>query len=155
MEIRIEAASDLHLEECADILQYSRLGEEYFPDREDAVSLLTEGIEKEEIYVALDEDGTCLGFIYYILKGAFDAFPYLKLIAVRKDRRSMGVGSNLLQFFEDAVFPESSRVFLVVADFNGDAQRLYERLGYRQIGEIPGLYRDWITEHLMVKEREA
>jgi len=44
-------------------------------------------------------------------------------------------------------------VFLVVADFNPEAKRLYEHLGYRQVGEIPGLYKAGVTEYLMMKER--
>jgi ribosomal protein S18 acetylase RimI-like enzyme len=49
------------------------------------------------------------------------------------------------------VFTDSSKVFLVVADFNPEAKRLYERMGYRQVGAIPGLYRDGVTEYLMMK----
>ena len=41
--------------------------------------------------------------------------------------------------------------FLVVADYNPDAKRFYERNGYQQVGEIPNLYRQGITEYLMVK----
>jgi ribosomal protein S18 acetylase RimI-like enzyme len=44
---------------------------------------------------------------------------------------------------------------MVVADFNPDARRLYERPGWRQVGEIPGLYREGVTEYLMMKERPA
>jgi ribosomal protein S18 acetylase RimI-like enzyme len=143
-----------HLEECKAALLNSRLGKEYFQDEDDAVSLLTEGITKGEIFVAQDDEGKCLGFIYYILKGAFNAFPYLEIIAVRQEFRGLGIGKKLLQYFEEAVFPEFPRVFLVVGDFNSKAQRLYESVGYRQVGEIPGLYREWITEHLMMKNRE-
>lgn len=154
MEIQIIQATQSHQVDCKEIMLNSRFGREYFPEEENAHSLLAEGISKGEIFVALDEAGACLGFIFFILKGAFNAYPYLEIIAVREDLRGKGVGSRLLQFFEDAVFPDTRRVFLVVADFNTDAKQLYERIGYRQVGEIPGLYRDWITEHLMMKDRE-
>ena len=39
-----------------------------------------------------------------------------------------------------------------VADFNPEAKRFYEKNGYRQVGEIPGLYREGITEYIMMKE---
>jgi len=40
-----------------------------------------------------------------------------------------------------------------VADFNPEAKRFYEKNGYRQVGEIPGLYREGITEYIMMKEK--
>jgi ribosomal protein S18 acetylase RimI-like enzyme len=45
-------------------------------------------------------------------------------------------------------------LFLVVADFNPDAKILYEKIGYIQVGTIPSLYREGITEHLMMKSRQ-
>jgi ribosomal protein S18 acetylase RimI-like enzyme len=46
-------------------------------------------------------------------------------------------------------------VFLVVADFNPEAKRLYERVGYIEVGAIPNLYREGMTEYLMMKSREG
>ena len=40
-----------------------------------------------------------------------------------------------------------------VADFNPEAKRFYEKNDYRQVGEIPGLYREGITEYIMMKEK--
>jgi ribosomal protein S18 acetylase RimI-like enzyme len=37
-------------------------------------------------------------------------------------------------------------------NFNPDEKRFYEKNGCRQVGEIPNLYRDGITEYLMLKE---
>jgi ribosomal protein S18 acetylase RimI-like enzyme len=48
---------------------------------------------------------------------------------------------------------DASSNFLVVADFNPDAKRLYERLGYQQVGVLPGLYKEGVTEYLMMKEK--
>jgi ribosomal protein S18 acetylase RimI-like enzyme len=75
----------------------------------------------------------------------------LHIIAVKEAYRGMGIGEKLLRFFEETVFTDHSKVFLVVADFNPEARRLYERLGYQQVGAIPGLYKDGVTEHLMMK----
>ena len=47
-----------------------------------------------------------------------------------------------------------SLLFLAVADFNPDAKRLYESIGYSTIGDIPNLYRSGITESLMMKSKE-
>ena len=63
----------------------------------------------------------------------------------------MGIGKALLEAFESMAFEISNKVFLVVADFNPSAKRFYGAHGYRQVGEIPGLYRPGITEYLMLK----
>lgn len=153
MKISIAKAEIAHLGDCKAALLNSKLGEVYFPEEESAISTLTQGIAQEEFYVALDDRGEFLGFIWFTLNGAFHGFPYLHIIAVKQEFRGRGVGKTLLAFFEDAVFPKDSKAFLVVADFNPDAKRLYERLGYRQVGEIPGLYKDGVTEYLMMKVR--
>jgi ribosomal protein S18 acetylase RimI-like enzyme len=89
------------------------------------------------------------------LEGAFHVFPYLHIIAVKENFRGMGIGKKLLAFFEETVFSDNSKVFLVVADFNPGAKRLYEHLGYQQVGVIPGLYKEGVSEYLMMKERKT
>lgn len=155
MKITIIKAHEGHLEDCKVALLNSKLGQEYFVEEEKALSVLAEGIAKEEIFVAVDEGGECLGFIWFVLQSAFHSFPYLHIIAVKEAFRGKGIGKKLLSFFEESVFPNSSKVFLVVADFNPDAKRLYESLGYQQVGAIPGLYKEGVTEYLMMKERKA
>jgi len=152
--ITIIKAQRQHLEDCQLALLESQLGQVYFPVAENAVATLTKGIAAEEIFVAVDEDGTCLGFIWFVLKGAFHSFPYLHIIAVKAAYRGVGIGTELLRFFEETVFADASKAFLVVADFNPDARRLYERLGYRQVGAVPGLYREGVTESLMMKTND-
>lgn len=153
MQITITKAHKKHLEACKNALHNSRLGQEYFPVEQDALDAINEGITKEEMYVALDENGECLGFIWFILSGAFHSFPYLHIIAVREEFRGLGIGKKLLSFFEEMVFPNSSKVFLVVADFNPDAKRLYENLGYQQVSVLPDLYKPGVTEYLMMKKK--
>jgi ribosomal protein S18 acetylase RimI-like enzyme len=153
LKIIITQARRQHLEDCQAALLRSKLGQEYFASAEKARAALADGLAKEEIFVAVDEAGACLGFIWFIVGGAFHSFPYLHIIAVKEAFRGMGIGKQLLAFFEEAVFADHAKVFLVVADFNPEAKRLYERLGYAQVGVIPGLYKAGVTEYLMMKER--
>ncbi len=153
MQIVITKANKKHLEDCKSALLNSKLGQEYFPTEQKAIAAITEGITKEEMFVALNEMEECTGFIWFILSGAFHSFPYLHIIAVREEFRGLGIGKKLLSFFEEMVFPNSSKVFLVVADFNPGAKRLYENLGYQQVGVLPNLYKEGITEYLMMKEK--
>ena len=153
MDIAISRADESHLRDCVAALAHSELGRVYFDSEEKALASLAEGVAREEVFVAMDGSGECLGFIWFILGGAFHSFPYLHVIAVKEGHRGEGVGKKLLQFFEKGVFENSAKAFLVVADFNPDARRLYERLGWREVGAIPDLYREGFTECLMMKER--
>lgn len=60
----------------------------------------------------------------------------------------------MIDFLEKVICVDANKIFLVVADFNPEAKRFYEKVGYRQVGEMPGLYREGITEYLMMKENK-
>lgn len=91
------------------------------------------------------------GFIWVILNGIFHSFPYIHIVAVKSENRGHGIGEVLLRFVENEYFTKYSKLFLVVTDFNLNAKRLYQRIGYSEIGEIPNLYRKGISECLMMK----
>jgi len=140
-----------HINNCVMALQNSELGEVYFSEENKAINAIEEGITKEEILVAIDSDGLCTGFIWYVPFGAFHSFPYLHIIAVKEEYRGLGIGKKLLSYFEE-VISQSSKVFLVVSDFNPRAKLLYERIGYKEVGVIPNLYKDGVVEYLMMKD---
>ena len=59
-----------------------------------------------------------------------------KMLVVRSARRR-GVGEALMRAAEAAA-REAGRTLLVLDTANGDAERLYARLGWVRVGEIPG-----------------
>jgi len=61
---------------------------------------------------------------------------------------------ELMAFVETIAFASADKIFLVVADFNPKARHFYERLGYQQTGELPSLYRNGVTEYLMIKRKD-
>jgi ribosomal protein S18 acetylase RimI-like enzyme len=154
MKMTIIKGSIEYINDCEDALVNSELGKRYFSQKGSARKALQEGFAKGEIYIALDGSEGCKGFIWFVLDGIFHSFPYLHIIAVKQESRNQGIGKKLLKFFEDSCFKDYSKLFLVVADFNPDAKILYEKIGYIQVGTIPSLYREGITEHLMMKSRE-
>ena len=111
-------------------------------------------METEEIYVAMSK-GCCLGFFWFVYRGAFHSYPYLHIIAVDEASRGSGVGTKLLDYYEQLVLSEYSKTFLLVADFNPRAKKLYESRGWIQVGAIQGLYKPGVTEYLMVKYRQG
>ena len=58
-------------------------------------------------------------------------------------------------FSENIAREMADKFFLVVADYNPDAKRFYERNGYQQVGKIPDLYRSGVTEYLMAKDLKS
>ena len=152
MDICFKKGTLEYLNDCEEALINSELGRRYFTNEGSGKKAILEGLELGTLYTALVND-ICVGFLFYLPKGAFHSFPLLHLIAVKEEYRSKGIGKKLLDFLEETVFVNNSKIFFVVADFNPDAKRFYEKNGYRQVGEIPNLYRKGITEYLMMKEK--
>lgn len=151
MEIKLCQGTKCHVQDCKEALMRSDLGKVYFSNEDKAIRAIDEFVQTGKLLVALNEEDTVLGFIGYIQNGAFHSFPYLHIIAIREEYRGKGVGGKMMKCFEDMMFNQSSKVFLVVADFNPKAKLFYEKLGYQEVGSIPDLYKEGVTEFLMMK----
>jgi [ribosomal protein S18]-alanine N-acetyltransferase len=86
-----------------------------------------------EVYVARD-GREIVGFVILCMTGAF--IGYVQTICIHPDRRGQGHGSRLVEFAEQRILRESPNIFMCVSSFNHEARRLYERLGYRVVGEL-------------------
>ena len=91
------------------------------------------------------------GFLILNLRGAF--VGYLQTVFVAPQARDSGVGSALIQFAEARIFGAHPNVFLCVSAFNTGARRLYERLGYAQVGELTDYLTAGQSEMLLRKTR--
>ena len=89
------------------------------------------------------------GFILLHPRGLAGS-PYVAAIAVAGEFRGQSIGSALLDY-AGSVFPDSRHLFLCVSSFNLRARRLYERLGFRQVGELPEYVVQGASEILMHK----
>ena len=155
MNIHIKAADMKYIDSCVEILQKSDLGKAYFNDYRKAVDMLTYAVGQKNVYVALNENRKCMGFIYYMTNGVFGSYPYLHIIAVKEEYRSCGIGKQLIKYFEDNASDSSStKYFLTVDDFNPRAKKLYKNLGYKCVGELPDFYKKGINCYLMMKRRK-
>ena len=88
---------------------------------------------RREVYLARDETGLA-GFVILCMTGAL--VGYIQTICIDPSRRGQGLGSRLVEFAERRILKVSPNVFMCVSSFNVDAKRLYERLGYKVIGEL-------------------
>ena len=152
MKIDIRHADQRHIADCINILQNSEIGTIYFANYEKAFDLLSTALMQQKLFVALSPDDACLGFMYYMSNGVFGSYPYLHLLAVKKEYRGLGIGKQLIAYFEknSSHYP-STKCFLTVDDFNVRAKKLYEDLGYQCVGTLPDFYKAGITSYIMMK----
>ena len=106
-------------------------------------------VDPDTIVLVAREDGEPLGFARFHPRGVAGS-PYLASIAVVARARSGGVGAALLDAGEKH-FAGARWMFLCVSSFNARARALYERRGYRLVGDLPDYVIDGASEILMVK----
>jgi len=112
-----------------------------------ASAQFNDGIEHGDLLLVA-EPNVC-GFAWCLPRGGFGRSAYLRLIGVRADCAGQGVGAALLSEVENQA--QTSDLLLLVSDFNEGAQRFYRRMGYEQIGAIPGYVVPDVTELIFRK----
>lgn len=132
------------------MIKTSPLGDVYFVDK-NLHKIVIDGILNKEVHVLLD-GGIIHGFMWSNKAGAFGKYPYLHMLIIDQNQRSKGFGSSLLTYFENVLYKDYNKVFLMVGDFNTRAKGLYERLGYREVAFFPRFYCDHVNEYLLMKE---
>jgi ribosomal-protein-alanine N-acetyltransferase len=106
--------------------------------------------ETRERYVACEGDRLA-GLLILNLKGGF--VGYIQTVCAAPEYRGKGVGTTLVEFAEELIFRDHRNVFICVSDFNSGARRLYERLGYRLVGELTDYIVSGHSELLLRKTR--
>ncbi len=102
---------------------------------------LEHGLQKSDILLVSDIDqteGQACGLVWCILDGAFGRSAYLRMLGVRANYTGLSIGASLLEQVERISAQHTNEMFLLVSDFNTDAQRFYQRHGYAQAGSVPG-----------------
>lgn len=152
MAFRLEKCGSLPPENCEDIFRHSAIYERYYSGGT-LPAVLARAASAGELYLALDEEDRPVGAMWVSLRGFCGLYPYLKLIGVHERCRGQGLGAFLLgELDRMALESGARRVTLMVSDFNEGGQRLYERMGYWKLGELPNAAREGITEFVMVKD---
>ena len=115
---------------------------------EKAHAQFKQALEQGEWLVVADlgQDDRACGFAWCLAEGAFGRSTYLRLIGVCPDCAGKGIGAALLARAEQFALTVGNDLFLLVSDFNTDAQRFYQHQSYEQIGTVPGYVLPDVTE---------
>ncbi len=118
-------------ERCAQVMSTSEPWITLRRSYNDSFKMLTD--PSREIYLAVVQ-GQIAGFMILNMKGAF--VGYIQTVCIFPEWRNTGIGTTLIAFAQERIFQDVPNVFMCVSSFNQNAQRLYERLGYRVVGEL-------------------
>jgi ribosomal protein S18 acetylase RimI-like enzyme len=150
MQIRLMTADDIDF--IAMWMPRVPLWQRYGVTTDSARGRLGTALEQGDLLLAADLPGqAAAGFAWVVPDGAFRRSPYLRLLGVHPDHSGAGVGSALLNHAEAECRIQHRELFLLVSDFNTDAQRFYQRHGYEQVGAIPGYVLPDVAELLFWK----
>jgi len=149
-QIAIATATDQEREWCAQLMASS-----------EPWTTLGRGLEQCRAACRRDQyllfvvrlDGRPCGFVLMHPRGMAGS-PYIASIAVAPEARGRGVGSALLEFAERQ-FEGGRHLFLCVSSFNTRARALYERHGYRAVGELKDYFIAGASEIIMQKRLET
>ena len=145
-EIEIGEATTGEREWCARLMAAS---EPWITLRRGYDALLNAALDPDYVILVARRGGAPCGFIRIHPRGVAGS-PYVASVAVAETERGRGVGTALLDATE-ARYPKARYVFLCVSSFNTRARELYERYGYRLVGELPDYVVDGYSELLMGK----
>ena len=152
MEISIRAMIPSDIPILAGWMTETPLWQRYGLTVERATANFEAALTAGDWLLTADGDQVAQGFAWAMAKGAFGRSPYLRLIGVHPNAVGSGIGAGLLDAIEQKAMGMSNDLFLLVSDFNLDAQRFYQRQGYQQIGSIPGYVLPDVSE-LMFRKR--
>jgi ribosomal protein S18 acetylase RimI-like enzyme len=117
-------------------------------------SSLERALSRADLLLVADVDhdnGQACGLAWCLPEGAFGRSTYLRILGVQASHTGLGIGAALLSRAEQIAAETTNAMFLLVSDFNVEAQRFYQRQGYSQIGAIPGYVLPDVTELLYWK----
>ncbi|MBN1293359.1 MAG: GNAT family N-acetyltransferase [Candidatus Latescibacteria bacterium] len=151
-EIRKAHKSDI--QRCAEIMAVTPIWEKYERTMDDALTFIKNELNAGNFIWVYEEENTVKGFIGCVEHGMMGEFPYVRMVMVDGSHQGKGIGTKLLNYLEDLMFRNKHLIFMMVTDFNTDALRLYRRLGYEKVGEIPDYKKEGVNEYLLMKRKK-
>lgn len=99
-------------------------------------------VEAGTCFVAFNED-KILGYVSYEPRRLLGQ-PLLTFVCVRKEFRRQGIALTMVKFIQDRV--NSTMLLSSTEDWCVGTQAIFERLGWKKIGEISGVNKDGSAE---------
>ncbi|NOY79339.1 MAG: GNAT family N-acetyltransferase [Calditrichaeota bacterium] len=149
----IAPLSSFDIAAAAEIVAKNKLWQRYGTDYDQAYSILLKALQEERTIYSARIYEQVAGFVWFDRQGTFYHSGYIRWIAVHPDFQGKGVGKILMQFAEDKIFQKGPNVFLLVSDFNTEAQGFYQKRGYKKVGELEDFYKRGITEYIYRKSQ--
>jgi len=149
MALIVNPATTEDIEMCAVLMSSSSPWKDFYFSIEQCQSLL----RAPGLQVHCAHEGTQLTAFLASLSRNVGGEPMIEYVCVQDDYRNQGIGTQLIQFFEDRLFPEADNLFMFVSDINPKALSLYQRLGYVVVGQLPNYNLPGQTEFLIRKSR--
>jgi ribosomal-protein-alanine N-acetyltransferase len=107
-------------------------------------------LKEENVFIVALEKEKVVGYIFATI---FQGKAEVVSVAVKNCKRGMGVGYNLFKRLEQRLKELGvSKLFLEVRVSNKAAQKLYAKLGFKQVSTIKSYYADGEDAVLMSKE---
>ena len=144
--LKIARLEKTDLDACAKIVSATELFRAYGYSGESARKHLEAAMTgSDDDLVVAREGAETVGFAWFVKKGAFARSGYLRLIAVDPARLKSGAGRALMTELERRHLSPDGLVLLVTSTNRG-ARAFYEKLGYRQVGELPDYVKPGLNE---------
>ncbi len=151
MNVRIRPMQDEDITACAAIMAITPLWQRYGVTLESALQRFQVGRQENAVIFVAEIQGKVVGFVWCEEHGAFARSGYIPLIGVHPDYAGTGIGAKLLTHAEAYLRTTSTHVFLLVSDFNVQAQQFYARHGYTRVGALPDYILSGVTEYIYWK----
>ena len=105
----------------------------------------------DDLLVARGAGDAVVGLAWVIPSRILTGAAYLRLLLVAEGWQGAGLGRRLLATAEARARRVANHLILCVTVDNLGARRLYERAGYRHVGDFPGLAVPGLDEALYAK----
>jgi len=147
----IQPLKPFDVPDATEIIARNPLWQRYGLTFDSVQQVLLEGLKRSNGIYSARIEARLVGLIWFDVTGTFYHSGYIRWVAVHPDFQNRGLGKILLKFAEEKILSVGPNVFLLVSHFNRSAQRFYERLDYRKVGELPDFYKQGITEWIYRK----
>jgi GNAT superfamily N-acetyltransferase len=98
-----------------------------------APDLLERKIAAREIIVARLDSGIAGWMTYTWL---FDCLPFINELFILEEYRRNGIGSKMVEFFEEEMTAAGQRVIMTSSLANEEGQHFWRKMGYRDAGGV-------------------